>query len=109
MLVNPGYYAVTAVFHDRKGALVTQPSGGFYVYENTMLDEALKNARSWISMTGLHNFGMRTRKQRDGGRWQEIAFRIVQVEGPRKSAIAPDKAMKFASRCRVNESGHIVP
>jgi hypothetical protein len=108
MLVNPGCYVIEATFFNHKGKLTTCVCGDIFAYEDTTREQLLKNARSWVVMAGLHNFGMRTTRHSNRRYWQEVAFKAVQYQDSHRRKVERDKAEKHMSRCKIDSSGHIV-
>lgn len=89
-----GRYRMKISFDHREGERRTRPAD-MSLYAANQRAELLKAARSEISMLGLHNFGLRRERKLPA----EVDYVLTSEEDP---------AVQVASKCWINESGHIV-
>ncbi len=94
MLLPAGKYDMQVTFEHRKGTRATIADSASLRSENNR-GALLKDARGAISMMGLHNFG----KKPGGELPTEVEFELRYHTQPE---------VKLASKCWVNDSGHIV-
>jgi len=93
--VPEGEYRLTVTYVKRDGQTVTRQLSEVRAYGDMTKEDLLKNARGWISMTGLHNFGLKVSYTEPN---QLVHFRLEHEKG----------AAAFESDCRVDINGHIV-
>jgi hypothetical protein len=93
--VCPGKYQLTVRYKKRGGVEVTEKIHEISVYPKTTEVELLENARSWISMIGLHNYGLVTGEEKT----QRVYFMLTNES---------DEAINYKSSCLVDQGGHIV-
>ncbi len=92
-----GRYVLQVTYPHRSGTMKTVTIHNLDVETKTTKDEALQNARSWIQMHGLHNFGLDFSK--DTGRSARI----------RIHARLKKDDMEVPFECSVDASGFVSP
>jgi hypothetical protein len=93
--VLSGKYELRAQFLDRDGKSQNISVTDVYTHEGMTPEDLLEKAESWISMIGLHNYGLKTSRDVPG----DVKFTLEhKVEA----------SSTFEGECLVNSAGHIV-